>query len=207
MNNVAIAAAHAIARGLERVLVVDWDVHHGNGTQEIFWQDPRVLYMSTHQWPFYPGSGAASERGEGDGTGYTVNVPMTAHGGDGVYASAFEQILLPIAEEYAPELVLVSAGFDAAARDPLAQMELSDRAYGWMARRLARVADKSAKGRIALVLEGGYDLVALEGGLAQAIEGIVRADSKDPVLPREPDHPDVVRGRKASMKAWKSALS
>ncbi len=207
LNNVAIAAAHALSRGLQRVLVVDWDVHHGNGTQEMFWRDPRVLYASTHQWPFYPGTGAANERGEGEGAGFTVNVPMTAHGGDGVYASVFEQVLLPIAEEYAPELVLVSAGFDAAERDPLAQMELSDGAFGWMARRLAKVAAKSAKGRIALVLEGGYDLVALEAGLAQAIEGITSPDSPEPALPRQPDDPDVARGRRASMKAWKKALS
>ena len=171
LNNIAVAAAHAVSRGLERVLVVDWDVHHGNGTQEMFLRDPRVLFMSTHQWPFYPGTGAARERGEGAGEGFTVNVPMTAHGGDGIYASAFEQVLLPIAAEYAPELVLVSAGFDAATRDPLAQMEVSSDAFGWMARALAGVADKSAKGRIALVLEGGYDLVALEAGLGQAIGG------------------------------------
>jgi acetoin utilization deacetylase AcuC-like enzyme len=187
--------------------VLDWDVHHGTGTQEMFWKDPRVLYVSTHQWPFYPGTGAANERGEGEGAGFTVNVPMTALGGDGVYASVFEQVLLPIAEEYKPELVLVSAGFDAAERDPLAQMELSAAAYGWMARRLARVADKSAQGRIALVLEGGYDLVALESGLAESIDGIARPGSEEPVLPREPDNADVARGRRASMKAWKKALS
>ena len=127
--------------------------------------------MSTHQYPFYPGTGDATDVGEGAGEGFTVNVPLTAHGGDGVYRAAFEQVLLPIAEEYAPELVLVSAGFDAAVRDPLAQMEVTADAFGWMARALAEVAAKSAKGRIALVLEGGYDLVSLEAGLAQAIAG------------------------------------
>jgi acetoin utilization deacetylase AcuC-like enzyme len=206
LNNVAVAAAHAVSRGLSRVLVLDWDVHHGNGTQEMFWKDPHVLYMSTHQWPFYPGSGAAKERGEGAGEGFTVNVPMTAHGGDGVYASTFEQVLLPIAEEYAPELVLVSAGFDAALRDPLAQMELSSEAFGWMARRLAAVAVKSAKGRIAMVLEGGYDLVALEAGLVQAIDGMARPGLSAPEIAREPDSADVARGRRAAMRAWKKAL-
>jgi acetoin utilization deacetylase AcuC-like enzyme len=206
LNNVAIAAAHAVSRGLSRVLVLDWDVHHGNGTQEMFWKDPHVLYMSTHQWPFYPGSGAAKERGEGAGDGFTVNVPMTAHGGDGVYASAFEQVLLPIAEEYAPELVLVSAGFDAATRDPLAQMEVSSEAFGWMARRLAAVAAKSAKGRIALVLEGGYDLVALEAGLTQAIDGLARVGAEGPEIAREPDHTDVARARRAAMRHWKKAV-
>ena len=206
LNNIAVAAAHAVSRGLERVLVVDWDVHHGNGTQEMFLRDPRVLFMSTHQWPFYPGTGAARERGEGAGEGFTVNVPMTAHGGDGVYASAFEQVLLPIAAEYAPELVLMSAGFDAATRDPLAQMEVSSDAFGWMARALAGVADKSAKGRIALVLEGGYDLVALEAGLGQAIEGIVHPNAGGAQIAREPDHADVARARRAASKAWKKAV-
>jgi acetoin utilization deacetylase AcuC-like enzyme len=208
INNVAVAAAQAIARGLERVLIVDWDVHHGNGTQEIFWTDPRVLYMSTHQYPFYPGTGDASEIGEGAGEGYTVNVPLTAHGGDGVYRGAFERVLLPIAEAYKPELVLVSAGFDAATRDPLAQMEVSSEAFGWMARALRDVADHSAKGRIALVLEGGYDLVALEGGLAKAIEGISgtvgsRAEAE---IAREPDHGDVERARRGAERVWRKVV-
>ena len=202
LNNIAIAAAHAVSRGLERVLVLDWDVHHGNGTQEIFWRDPRVLYMSTHQYPFYPGTGDATEIGEGAGEGYTVNVPLTAHGGDGVYRAAFEQVLLPIAEAYAPELVLVSAGFDAAVRDPLAQMEVTSEAFGWMARRLARVAASSAKGRIALVLEGGYDLVSLESGLAQAIDGMANATSD-----RRRDGPRArSRGRRARAEGGGAGL-
>ncbi len=180
VNNIAVAAAHAVSRGLKRVLVVDWDVHHGNGTQEIFWREPSVLYMSLHQYPFYPGTGNATDVGEGPGEGFTVNVPLTAHGGDGVYRAAFEQVLLPIAEAYAPELVLVSAGFDAAVRDPLAQMEVTPEAFGWMARALSAVAAKTAMGRIALVLEGGYDLVSLETGLGHAIAGMTR-----PSAPRD----------------------
>jgi acetoin utilization deacetylase AcuC-like enzyme len=206
VNNVAIAAAHAVSRGLTRVLVLDWDVHHGNGTQEMFWRDPRVLYMSTHQYPFYPGTGDATEIGEGDGEGFTVNVPLTAHGGDGVYRAAFERVLLPIAEAYAPELVLISAGFDAALRDPLAQMELSSEAFGWMARQLARTADASAKGKIALVLEGGYDLVALEGGLSQAIDGMTRPSRDGGATPREPDHPDVERARRGAERVWSKVV-
>jgi acetoin utilization deacetylase AcuC-like enzyme len=206
VNNVAVAAAHALTRGLERVLVLDWDVHHGNGTQEIFWRDPRVLYMSTHQYPFYPGTGAATDVGEGPGEGFTVNVPLSAHGADGVYRAAFEQLLLPIAEAYAPELVLVSAGFDGATRDPLAQMDLSNDAFGWMAAKLAKVADKSAKGRIALVLEGGYDLVALEGGLTRAIAGMTNPDAllaeAAEVVAREPDHEDVARARAGAARTW-----
>ncbi len=132
--------------------------------------------MSTHQYPFYPGTGDATEIGAGPGEGYTVNVPLTAHGGDGVYRAAFEQVLLPIAEAYAPELVLVSAGFDAAVRDPLAQMEVTADGFGWMAAKLGAVAAKSAKGRIALVLEGGYDLVSLESGLSRAITAVAGLD-------------------------------
>jgi acetoin utilization deacetylase AcuC-like enzyme len=206
LNNIAVAAAHAVSRGLERVLVVDWDVHHGNGTQEIFWRDPKVLYVSTHQYPFYPGTGNASEIGEGAGKGFTVNVPLTAHGGDGVYRAAFEQVILPIAEEYAPELVLVSAGFDAAVRDPLAQMEVSAGAFGWMARALAAVAAKSAAGRIALVLEGGYDLVSLESGLSEAIDGLMHPGTGGSAIPREPDHPDIERARLAAAGAWAKVL-
>ncbi len=199
LNNVAIAAAHARTRGLERVAVVDWDVHHGNGTQEIFWTDPNVLYVSTHQSPFYPGTGDADEVGDGNGEGYTVNVPLAAGAGDAVYASAFERVVLPVVESYSPELVLVSAGFDASARDPLAQMELSANAFGWMARELARLAARSAKGRMALVLEGGYDLVALEAGLVSAIDGML-ADRAEPIAPS--DDEGVSRAVRWAQKAW-----
>jgi acetoin utilization deacetylase AcuC-like enzyme len=206
VNNIAVAAAHAVSRGLERVLVVDWDVHHGNGTQEMFWREPKILYMSLHQYPFYPGTGTLTEIGEGAGEGFTVNVPLTAHGGDGVYRSAFEQVLLPIAEAYAPELVLVSAGFDAAVRDPLAQMEVTADAFGWMSRALAEVARKSASGRMALVLEGGYDLVSLESGLGQAIEGMSRPSFARDRVAREPDHPDVARAREGAARTWAKVL-
>jgi acetoin utilization deacetylase AcuC-like enzyme len=205
LNSVAVAAAHALAHGLQRVAIVDWDVHHGNGTQEIFWRDPRVLYLSTHQFPFYPGTGDADEVGKGDGAGYTVNVPLAAGGNDAVYASAFERVVVPILEEYAPELVLVSAGFDASARDPLAQMELSASAFGWMARELARVADASARGRMALVLEGGYDLVALQAGLESAIAGML--DRKADDLARADDDEGVQRALAWAKKAWGPALA
>jgi acetoin utilization deacetylase AcuC-like enzyme len=205
LNSVAVAAAHAVSRGVERVLVLDWDVHHGNGTQEIFWRDPNVLYMSLHQYPFYPGTGNSTEIGEGPGEGYTVNVPLTAHGGDGVYRASFERVLLPVAEAYAPQMILVSAGFDAAIRDPLAQMEVSSDAFAWMASALASVAAKSAKGRMALVLEGGYDLVSLEAGLARAIQGMVGTSAGS--IPREPDHPDVERARQGASRVWGKALA
>jgi acetoin utilization deacetylase AcuC-like enzyme len=201
LNNVAIAAAHARARGLSRVAIVDWDVHHGNGTQETFYGDPNVLYVSTHQFPFYPGTGAVLETGEGEGEGFTVNVPMTAGGGDAVYRGAFERVILPVLEEYEPELVLVSAGFDASARDPLAEMTLSADAFGWMARSLRRIADKSAGGRIALVLEGGYDLVALESGLLSAVRGVVEGAAVE--VARDVDHHDVERASAVTERFWK----
>jgi acetoin utilization deacetylase AcuC-like enzyme len=207
LNSVAVAAAHARARGVKRVAVVDWDVHHGNGTQEMFWRDPDILYVSTHQFPFYPGSGDVDEIGEGAGQGYTVNVPLAAGGGDDVYAAAFERIVLPVVESYAPELVLVSAGFDAAARDPLAQMQVSPGAFGWMAAALARIADASAGGRIALVLEGGYDLVALEASLKSAIGGMLgigaSAGGSEPP-PAAMDDEGVVRAARTAKKAWAS---
>ena len=203
LNNVAIAAAHARARGIERVAIVDWDVHHGNGTQDAFVRDPSVLYMSTHQYPFYPGTGAVLETGEGDGTGYTVNVPLTAGGGDGVYRAAFERVVLPVLEEYKPQLILVSAGFDASARDPLAEMTLSAEAFGWMARGLRAIADKSAEGRIALVLEGGYDLVALESGLLAATRGMIEGSAVD--IAKSEDSDDVVRAGAVARRTWKAA--
>jgi acetoin utilization deacetylase AcuC-like enzyme len=202
LNNVAIAAAHARARGLERIAIIDWDVHHGNGTQEIFWTDPNVLYVSTHQYPFYPGTGEADEVGDADGKGYTVNVPLAAGGGDAEYASAFERIVLPVVADYAPDLVLVSAGFDASARDPLAQMELSPNAFGWMAREVARTTAATTQGRMALVLEGGYDLVALEAGLRSAIDGMLSLHADD--LRGNPDDEGIARAAEWAKKAWKS---
>jgi acetoin utilization deacetylase AcuC-like enzyme len=200
LNNVAIAAAHARARGLERIAIVDWDVHHGNGTQDAFIEDPSVLYISTHQFPFYPGTGALSEMGQGNGNGYTINIPLEAGGTDGVYRSAFERVILPVLEQYAPELVLVSAGFDASERDPLADMRLSSDAFGWMARALRGVADRSANGRIALVLEGGYDLKALEDGVLASTRGIVCAEAVD--IARAPDSEDVARAARHIRDVW-----
>lgn len=202
LNNVAAAAAHAKTRGFSRILVLDWDVHHGNGTQEMFWDDPHVLYMSTHQYPFYPGTGAAEERGEGDGRGYTVNVPLLAGGGDGIYRAAFERIISPVVEAYAPELVLVSAGFDPAVRDPLAGMELSAAGFGWMAAALSRAANASAKGRMIMALEGGYDLPSLEAGMRAAIDGMMTATATE--LPRTIDSVDVGRAAAAAKETWRA---
>jgi acetoin utilization deacetylase AcuC-like enzyme len=176
VNNVAVAAAHARALGAERVLVLDWDVHHGNGTQEMFYADPSVLYVSLHQSPFYPGTGAASEVGAGDGRGYNVNVPLSEGADDAVYAAAFDRLILPIAGDYDPDLLLVSAGFDAHHRDPLAGMSLSQAAYGRMVQGLRSALRGGGQGRIGLVLEGGYDL----GGLRDSLRAALEALSPDP---------------------------
>ena len=131
-NNVAVAAAAMLARGLERIAIVDIDVHHGNGTQAMFYEEPRVLYVSTHQFPFYPGTGAADEIGAGDGRGFTVNVPMEAGSTDADYALVHRDIVGPVLDEFRPELVLVSAGYDAHERDPLASMRMTTEGYGAM---------------------------------------------------------------------------
>jgi acetoin utilization deacetylase AcuC-like enzyme len=156
-NNVAIAARAAQQKGARRVLIVDWDLHHGNGTQNTFWEDPSVLYFSTHQFPFYPGTGALEEVGGGKARGYTVNVPLPAGCGEAEYAAAFERVLLPIARQFAPDLVLVSSGFDAADGDPLGSMRISPAGYGWMTSALLGLAN----GRLVLALEGGYNLEAI----------------------------------------------
>ena len=205
LNNVAVAAAHALARGTRRVAIVDWDVHHGNGTQEMFFGDPRVLYVSLHQWPFYPGTGNASEIGKGEGRGFTVNLPLSSGAGTGDYAAAFERVVLPVLDAYAPELVLVSAGFDAHKSDPLAGMQLDAHAYGWMTTVLGHVADKSAAGKLALFLEGGYDLAALEASLAQSLASLV-ATSRPAAVAPTPDsvhEGEIQRTRKALREHWR----
>ena len=165
-NNVAVAARAAqAARLCERVLIVDWDVHHGNGTQHSFWEDPSVLYFSTHQFPFYPGTGAAEEAGGGEGRGFTVNVPWPAGMGDAEYLAAFDRVLLPVARRFSPELILVSAGFDAAAGDLLGGMRVSPDGYAAMTERLLSLAE----GRVVLALEGGYNLDAIARSAAACL--------------------------------------
>ncbi|APR86278.1 Acetylspermidine deacetylase [Minicystis rosea] len=201
LNNVALAAYAALARGLSRVAIVDWDVHHGNGTQDIFWTDDRVLFVSLHESPLYPGTGAAREIGEGRGRGYTLNIPLPASSNDAVYRLAFDEIVLPALHRYAPELVLVSAGFDGHARDPLASMLLTDVGYGWMARALRDVADATAGGRIGLVLEGGYDLPAIEASMAAAIQGALGSPAPAPSSEVGPRHAEAVEQIREAVEA------
>lgn len=156
-NNIAVAAEHAVrSYGLERILIIDWDVHHGNGTQAAFYHDPRVLYFSIHQRFIFPGTGAVGEIGAGEGTGYTINVPLPGGCADDDYELVMKELLVPIAGAYRPQLVLVSAGQDAHVSDPLAGMLLSSSAYGMMTEIIREIAHEHADGRIVMVLEGGY---------------------------------------------------
>jgi acetoin utilization deacetylase AcuC-like enzyme len=206
LNNAAVAAAHARALGAERVLVLDWDVHHGNGTEEIFYADPGVLYVSLHQAPYYPGSGAAADLGAGDGRGYNVNLPLSAGADDAVYLAAFEGVIGPIIEAYRPSLAIVSAGFDAHVRDPLGGMELTDLGYAALARRLKASLPEGCP--IGVLLEGGYDLAGLEGALAASLQVLAggplpenvptsRAANVSPTYARE-----ISRSREALSPYW-----
>ncbi len=208
-NNVAVAAAHAFTKGLSRVAIIDWDVHHGNGTQDIFWSDPRVLYMSLHQFPFYPGTGALQETGGANAPGHSVNVPLSAGAGDAVYTEAFRRVVTPILDEFAPELVLISAGFDAHRRDPLAEMCVTDEGYAIMATAVTQIALRHAQGRIGFFLEGGYDLTALSSSLASVLLASVATASADALMPsfapmsfRHED--ELTRARKAAAANWRN---
>ena len=162
-NTAAVAARHAqAAHGLERVAIVDWDVHHGNGTQHIFWSDPSVLYASTHEMPLYPGTGALDETGVGN----VVNVPLSAGDDGSVFRDAFKSRILPALDAFRPDLVVISAGFDAHHRDPLANLKFVEDDFDWATGQLMNVADRHARGRLVSLLEGGYDLVGLERSVA-----------------------------------------
>jgi acetoin utilization deacetylase AcuC-like enzyme len=169
-NNVAAAAAAARAAGAARVAIVDWDVHHGNGTQDIFWNDPSVLYLSVHQYPYYPGSGAPTELGGPDAQGATINVGLPATSNDAHYAAVFDHVFLPALAAFRPDLILVSAGFDAFEHDPLAGMRVTHAGFAAMARRIRRAAEQLCGGRVVAVLEGGYDLDGLGGGMTAVLD-------------------------------------
>ncbi|MGI9591861.1 MAG: histone deacetylase family protein [Myxococcota bacterium] len=177
-NNVALTAQALRAEaGLERILILDWDVHHGNGTQHSFEQDPDILYVSTHQFPYYPGTGAAGECGTGAGEGATVNIPLPAGCGDVEYLGAFQRILVPVARAFRPELILVSCGFDAHADDPLAAMEVTGDGYRGMARIVDALADELCGGRQVHLLEGGYALSGLEDATRALLDVLVEPES------------------------------
>jgi acetoin utilization deacetylase AcuC-like enzyme len=164
-NNAAAAAAHALALGAPRVAIVDFDVHHGNGTQEIFHADPRVLYLSLHQFPHYPGTGWASEVGGGEGAGYTINVPLDAGATDADYDLVFCELVVPVLREYSPGVILVSAGYDAHEQDPLGGMRVTTGGFARMSRHLVGAAERCCAGRLVMTTEGGYELKALAASL------------------------------------------
>jgi acetoin utilization deacetylase AcuC-like enzyme len=171
-NQAAIAARYARKEhGLGRVAVVDFDVHHGNGTQDIFWSDATLMYCSTHQMPLYPGTGAVSERGEHDNI---VNAPLRAGDGGEQFRAAMETRILPRLASFGPELIVISAGFDAHMRDPLANLQFNEADFGWATRKIMDVADKTAQGRVVSVLEGGYDLEALSRSAAAHVIALMR---------------------------------
>lgn len=170
-NNIAIGAMHAMKKyGMTRILIADWDLHHGNGTQDIFYSDRRVLYFSTHQYPLYPGTGGLQEVGRGEASGYTVNVPLKKGAVNGTFVSAFRNILAPIAQAFNPELILVSAGFDPHYQDPLGGMRATPEGFAALARVLLNIADHCCSGRVVAVLEGGYHVTALTRSIKATLE-------------------------------------
>lgn len=180
-NNVAVGAEYLRRKhGYERVLIVDWDLHHGNGTQHLFEGDPGVMYVSTHQFPYYPGTGDLDEQGHSDGEGYTVNLPFPAGFGDGEYGEAFRRIIEPIAHRYEPDFVLISAGFDCHGRDPLGGMRVSEDGFRAMTRSLLEVAKATSGSRCVAVLEGGYDLQAIRNSTAAVLDEL---QGRRPELP------------------------
>jgi acetoin utilization deacetylase AcuC-like enzyme len=181
-NNLAVGTAHALERGLQRVMVIDWDVHHGNGTQAAFFGESRVLYVSSHAYPWYPGTGRIGETGAGPGEGFTVNLPMPHGSGDAEYGRVYREIVEPIGRAFSPELVMVSAGFDTHADDPLAPMSLSERGVGELTDLCLRLAEGPGQGRAVVVLEGGYNLRAIERSSRELVRLLV-GERHQPVEP------------------------
>ncbi|MFC1926454.1 histone deacetylase [Chloroflexota bacterium] len=205
-NNVAIAARYALSKyNLERVLIADFDVHHGNGTQDVFYDDPRVLYFSTHEYPWYPGSGDVDEDGHGAGKGANINVPLPAYCGDEQYLRAFREILEPVAKRFQPQIILVSAGYDTHWADPLSMMQVTTAGFGSMVGILSELAMELCQGRLLLTLEGGYHLEALSHSIKRTLEVMMEVPQADDPLgaPREIKSPDIDRVLEAVKKVHK----
>jgi acetoin utilization deacetylase AcuC-like enzyme len=204
-NNVAIGAAHAIVKlGMKRVMIADWDLHHGNGTMHSFYNRADVLYFSIHQYPYFPGTGAAADIGAGEGVGYTVNVPVAPGMGNREYRAIFREVLAPVAKQFAPELILVSTGFDTYRRDPLGGMKMTVEGYGALTHELMQMADISCGGKLGLVLEGGYNLEGLSQGVAFTIRTLLgeyqpEPQDEDPGLAG----PFIEATRQAHSEYWK----
>ncbi len=194
LGNVPIATRYAQKQfGIERVMIVDFDVHHGNGTEAMLYDDPTTLFISTHQYPFYPGTGALTDTGSSKGAGYTINIPLAAGHGDSSYVALYEQIIWPAAERFKPELIIVSAGFDAHWLDPIAGMRLSLTGYAHLTRELIKMAKKYCGGKIVFAMEGGYNLDALSHGMVNIGHALLGEDTvSDPLGPPRNQHePDV----------------
>ncbi len=184
LNNVAIAAEYLRQElGAQKLAIVDIDLHHGNGTQDIFYERDDVLFISTHQHPLYPGTGMLDETGTGAGEGYTLNIPLPPNSGDHAFRAAMTEIILPVLARFAPEMILVSAGLDAHWRDPLGQLLLTAETYGWLIGQMTQFADEHCAGRIALVLEGGYDLLAGGACAVAAVSALLGVPFTDPIGP------------------------
>jgi acetoin utilization deacetylase AcuC-like enzyme len=203
-NNVAVAAAHARTAGASRVAIVDYDVHHGNGTQHMFETRRDVLYVSAHQFPYYPGTGAVDEIGRGAGEGFTINLPLAVGAVDADYQLVFSDVIVPVLRQFKPDLLLVSAGFDAHGRDPLGGMRLTAGGFAAMTMELRMVAEECCAGRMAAVTEGGYDFLALAESL-RAVVSVLSADrAESPAWPKS-EFVSPSRGR-AAVAAAKAAL-
>jgi acetoin utilization deacetylase AcuC-like enzyme len=199
-NNIAVAARHALdARGLERVMILDWDVHHGNGTNDIFYESDQVLFVSIHQSPLYPGTGPASDIGSGPGRGFTVNLPVRPGSGDEVFCSLVERVAVPLARAFVPQLILISAGYDAHRDDPLAECTVTEEGFAAMARSIRWVGE-SLGAPVGCVLEGGYDLDALARSVAATLAGL-----QEPVAVPDLDgdaSPFVVQAKERLAEWW-----
>jgi acetoin utilization deacetylase AcuC-like enzyme len=210
-NNVALGARYAMKHhGVRKVLIVDWDLHHGNATQHTFDDDPAVLYFSTHQYPHYPGTGSLREVGVGDGSGFTVNVPLWSGHGDREFYQIFKQVLVPIARSFGPELILLSAGFDTYAGDPLGGMDVTPQGYAAMTRVLMEIADECASGRLAATLEGGYHLKGLQESIRAVLNELagqsLLKDTELEVMDRAPI-PSIVKEVIEIQKSYWPALT
>ncbi len=201
-NNVAIAAARLLRDGYERVAIVDWDVHHGNGTQDAFYDEPRILFCSLHQWPLFPGSGSFTESGEGEALGHIVNVPLPAGSGDGDYLATLDEIVLPVLDQFGPQAILVSAGMDIHSGDPLGSMLVSDAGFGAMALRLLRAAQADCDGRLAFVLEGGYDRRATASGVEAVLRAVLDEEAPEPAPGAPRAAPAIKRARQVQAAYW-----
>ena len=214
-NNIAVAANHAIQKhGLERVMIVDWDLHHGNGTQFSFYNSASVLYLSTHQYPYYPGTGALQEVGVGDGEGFTVNVPLPGGLGNTDYAAIFNDIIIPVGRAYNPQLILISAGFDIYHGDPLGSMAVGRPGFAYMTRSLVALAEETCGGKVLVSLEGGYNLKGQRDGalavlsellgvpLGSGVEYFLSDDEYNDFQEAHATHAAIDRARQAIKNYW-----